>query len=282
MQITAIHKERFTLSFMGLFYILALYKLWNQLWLFQQDPYFFIIRSDFTTWIFMQTGIHKWPLANLYRLLAFDILFYVMPLIWLVLNRFTKDAATVGALAWLIINWVYIQCYTLYPINSIESYLAWLLMPLLFLTRNTRQFYFVMHGLRYFLLFFFVSAGFWKIRQGGFFYPQELSGILLTQHATYLVSSSGGWQSKFIYYLIRHPWLGYTLYIGATITELLFVVGFFTRKYDRILIAGFILFLIMDLLVMRIPYFEILPLALPLLYSKYEKYLKCDNVILIM
>jgi hypothetical protein len=256
---------------MGLFYFLAIYKLVNHLWLFQQDPYFFINRFDFITWIFMSTGVHKWPLGYTTRLLVFDIFFYAMPLVWFIINRFNKDSATVAAFVWLIINWIYIQCYTLYPINSIESYLAWLLMPLLFATTNTRQFYFVMHGLRYFFLFFFASAGIWKIRQAGVFNPEELSGILLTQHAAHLISAPGDWQSKLIYYLVRHPWQGYILYATATLFELFFITGFFTRKYDRILIAVFILFLVMDMLVMRIPYFEVLPLVLPLLFSKYDE-----------
>ena len=81
MQITSVHREKFTLSFMGLFYFLAIYKLVNHLWLFQQEPYFFINRFDFTTWILMATDLHKWPLGNTLRLLVFDIFFYTMPLV---------------------------------------------------------------------------------------------------------------------------------------------------------------------------------------------------------
>lgn len=271
MQITSVHREKFTLSFMGIFYFLAVYKLVNHLWLFQQEPYFFINRFDFTTWLFMSADIHKWPLANPVRLFLFDICFYTIPLIWFLVHRYWKHWATTTAFAWLFINWIYIQCYTLYPINSIESYLAWLLMPMLFTTTNNRQFYFVMHGMRYFFLFFFASAGIWKIRQAGIFNPQEFSGILLSQHAAHLVSAPEDWQSRLFYYLIRNPWQGYILYAVATLGELSFITGFFTKKYDRILVIIFLVFLVMDLLLMRIPYFETLPLVLPLLFSKYEE-----------
>lgn len=271
MQIGKPHREEFTFSFLAIFYFLAIYKFANHLWLFQQEPFFFVNRFDFVSWVFMQSDLHKWPLESTPRLLLFDICFYAFPLVWYIVYRLNEKRATTFAFAWLIVNWVYVQCYTLYPINSIESHLAWLLMPLLFATTTTRQFYFVMHALRYFLLFFFVSAGVWKIRQAGVFYPQELTGILLMQHAAHLVSAPHHWQSAFIYFLIRHHGIGYALYIAATVLELSFITGFFTRRYDWFLIAGFVLFLLMDMLVMRIPYFEILPLTLPLVFSKYDE-----------
>ncbi len=264
-------RQKFTASFLAIFYFLGIYKLANGLWLFQQEPYFFINRFDFSTWIFMKTGIHKWPLGNTGRLLFFDVVFYASPFLWYLVYRSFNKASVYCALLWLLINWIYVQCYTLYPTNSIEGHLAWLLMPLLFATANTKQFYFVMHGLRYFFLFFFASAGIWKLRQSGVFYPQQLSGVLLTQHAAHLVSSPNHWQTRFIYFLIAHEKLGWALYISATIVELAFIVGFFTRRYDKLLIAGFMAFLILDLLVMRIPYFEVLPLVLPLVFSKYKE-----------
>ena len=271
MQINSLHRERFTFSFIAIFYFLAVYKLANHIWLFQQEPYFFVNRFDFTTWVFMSTGIHKWPLGNVNRLLVFDLFFYCMPAIWFLTDRFDKITGSIVAIAWLLVNWIYVQCYTLYPINSIESHVAWLLMPVLFATNNAKQFYYVMHGLRYFFLFFIASAGIWKLRQGGIFYPQELSGILLEQHATHLVSAPGHWQSKFIYWLVRNPGTGRFLYVGAALLELSFIAGFFTRKFDKVLVIAFIIFLLMDLLVMRIPYFELMPLLLPLVYSRYEE-----------
>ncbi len=268
---TQSHRERFTKIFLLVFYWLAVYKLINGLWLFQASPYFFMNRFDGTTWLLMQTGIHKWLLNNKGGYLFFDLLFYAMPLCWWLVWTRNQKVGKWFAIAWLIVNWIYIQCYTLYPINSIESYIAWLLMPLLFATQRLKSFYFLMHGLRYFFLFFFVSAALWKFRQGGLFYTGEMSGILLMQHKEYLVSAPGSWYAHFIYWIIKHQVIGYLLYVASTLLELAFVIGFFTRKYDRLLFGFFVLFLVMDYLVMRIPYFEILPLSLPLFFSKYEE-----------
>jgi hypothetical protein len=169
----------------------------------------------------------------------------------------------------LIVNWVYIQCYTLYPTSSIESYTAWLLFPLLFITTNIKSFYFFLHGLRYFFLFFFASAGVWKLVQLGAFNTEQMSGVLLFQHKEFLTSSHGSWYSTFIYWLINHSTASYLLYVAGIIIELFFIVGFLTRKYDRWLIAGFVLFLLFNAIIMRIHYWEVSPFLLTLVFSKY-------------
>ncbi|HEX8462232.1 MAG TPA: hypothetical protein VF623_12415, partial [Segetibacter sp.] len=179
------------------------------------------------------------------------------------------NLARITALTMLIINFTYIQCYTLYPTNSIEGYIAWLLFPVLFIVIRLSDFYYILHALRYFFLFFFASAGIWKFVQGGIFNVDQMSGILLYQHKEYLISSPDNWYSSFIYWLVKHSTISFLLYAGATVLELSFFIGFFTIKKDHLLAAAFILFLMLDVLFMRISYFEITPFLLTLLYSKY-------------
>jgi hypothetical protein len=185
-----------------------------------------------------------------------------MPLIYLLAHNIYRTGALIVAFLMLIINWTYVQCYTLYPTNSIEAHTAWLLFPIAFLAGNPKTFRLLLDGLRYFFLFCFVSAGLWKVFNSGLFNTEQMSGILLYQHAELLSNSPGYWQSQFIQWLIEHKGVGYALYLVATILELAFIVGFFTKRYDRWLMAGFIAFLVFDLLVMRIPYFEWLPFML--------------------
>ncbi|HWB25213.1 MAG TPA: hypothetical protein VG738_07025 [Chitinophagaceae bacterium] len=248
-----------------IFYALMLYKYFNGMLLFQLQPSFFYNREDIFTWVFMQTGLHKWLLNNKTGCILFDVLFYTTPAIYLLHFRASRRTAYVSAMWMLIVNWAYVQCYTLYPSNSIEGHIAWLLFPLVFIARKDKTFWLLLDGLRYFFLFFFASAGLWKLRQGGAFDHLQMSGVLLYQHSQLLTNSPGYWQSKFIMWLVQHAWVSYILYLLATLVELSFITGFFTKKFDRVLVALFILFLIFDNLVMRIPYYEVLPLLLPLL-----------------
>jgi hypothetical protein len=270
MPLTEKHRLRFTIAWVALFYLLAAYKWWQGMWLYQFDPFFFKIRFDGISWLLMQTGFHQWMMHKPLAQIIFDIAFYGMPLVYLIVYGFKKQrAAQQVAVAWCIINWIYVLLYTLYPTNSIEAHTPWLLFPILFAAVNLRSFYFLLRGLRYFFVFFFFSAGVWKLVNGGAFEPAQMSGILLAQHATFLVSDPMHWQSRFIYMLIEMPIAGFLLYWAATLIELFFVVGFFSRRFDKLLIVLFVLFLMFDYLVMRIPYFEVSPYLLTLLYSPY-------------
>jgi hypothetical protein len=128
----------------------------------------------------------------------------------------------------------------------------------------------MLHALRYFLLFFFTSAAVWKFVQGGIFSIEQMSGILLFQHKEYLTSSPHSWYASFIYWLIKHTYISYSLYFAATILELSFAIGFFTKRYDRFLTGASILFLLADVFFMRIPYWDVAPFLLTLIFSKYH------------
>lgn len=269
MPLTALHRIKFTGWWVAIFYVLAAAKWWQGIWLYQFDPFMFSTRFDGTTWLFMQTGLHLLVLQNNWAAMVLDGLFYGFPLLYFLV--FLKKPATASKLAWvwLIVNWIYVQCYTLFPINSIEAHIPWLLFPLLFCTYSLRSFYFVLQGLRYFFLYFFLSAGIWKLVNGGAFEPTQMSAILMDQHKDFLITSPGYWQSRLIYLLISMPLTAFFLYWMGIIIELTFAIGFFTRRYDRLLIVLFLLFLVFDWLVMRIPYFEVTPFLLTFLYSHF-------------
>ncbi|HRI21251.1 MAG TPA: hypothetical protein PLA68_09855, partial [Panacibacter sp.] len=241
------------------------------LFLYQLQPVFFYTRQDLVTWLFMQTGIHQWLLNNPAGCISFDILFYVMPLSYLVIYKASKKLSAVIAVVMLLVNWCYLQAYTLYPSNSMEGYIAWLLFPFVLTAADKKTFSLLFDGLRYFFIFWFVSAGVWKLVQGGVFSISQMSGVLLYQHNQLLTSSPGYWQSNLILYLIKNPIIGWLLYLSATLLELSFFIGFFTKKYDRVLVCVFVGFLILDYLIMRMPYFEVCPLLLTLWFKQSKE-----------
>ncbi len=250
-----------------IFYALMIYKWHNGLFLYQFQPSFFYTRQDLVTWLFMQTGIHQWLLNNASSWVLFDIAFYALPFLYLIHYKNNKSSSYLSACLMLLVNWCYLQAYTLFPTNSMEGYIAWLLFPFVFLAHGKKSFQLLFEGLRYFFLFWFVSAGMWKLAQGGVFSITQMSGVLLYQHNQLLTSSPDYWQSKLILYFIQNPLTGWLLYLSATLLELSFFIGFLTKKYDRLLIILFLFFLLLDYLIMRIPYFEVCPLLLTLLFN---------------
>ena len=246
-----------------IFYVLMIYKWLNGMFLYQFRPAFFFTRDDMFTWLFMRTGIHEWLLNNRGGCILFDVFFYSAPL-YLLATVNDKKWSLAAAIWMLVVNWTYIQCYTLYPTTSIEGHVPWLLFPFLFLFRNEKTFSLLVEALRYFFLFMMASAGLWKFLQGGIFHLDQMSGVLLEQHKDLITNSPGYWQTSLILYLIRHETISYLLYVLACLVELSFIVGFVTKKYDRYLLLAFVIFLMMDYLIMRIAYFEWLPFMIVL------------------
>ena len=257
-------------AYVIIFYALAVFKWITGMWLYQHDPFVFQTRFDGITWLFMQTRLHLLLLHQKGGFLLMDILFYSMPVLYYKVYRKAPKYMMITGFIMLVVNWFYVEVYTLYPTNSIEGHVGWLLIPFMLMMKDLRSFFYVMQALRYFFLYFFASSGFWKIKEGGLFNLNEMSNLLLYQHKEQLVSSPGHWYTVFIYWLVRHPAFSYTMYLLATMAELVFIVGFFTRRFDRWLIILFLVFIAADLLVMKINYFEVLPFLVPLYFARYE------------
>ncbi len=267
-------KGRVTHVYLLLFYALAVYRWFGGLWMYQLQPFLFKTRQDIFTWVFMQTRIHLWLVgpSAFWHWVLFDALFYSAPLVYYLLARRAEYGvagsaqrwAIVGAIYLLVVQWTYIQCYTLFGVPSIEGFVGYMLFPILFLGLKESTFTYLWEALRYFFLFFFASAGCWKIVQGGVFNLHQMSAILRNQHLDLLTIHAGGTYEHFIGWLIIHPVISYGLYLCGTLAELSFLVGFFTRKWDRVLGLTFIVFLVLDKFLMGIDYMDSLLLGLTL------------------
>src|SRR4051794_29439538 len=88
--------------------------------------------------VFYATGIHQWLLNNSAGWILFDALFYSMPLLYLYVYKYVSKLASSVAIIMLVVNWFYVQCYTLYPSNSIEGHIAWLFFPIIFIPSNEK------------------------------------------------------------------------------------------------------------------------------------------------
>jgi uncharacterized membrane protein YphA (DoxX/SURF4 family) len=144
-------------------------------------------------------------------------------------------------------------------------------MPLVFCNKTDKGFYFTMHSFRIIFILIFFSAGLWKLRVGGVFNTDEMSGILLLQHKQILAANTDSFFAHTIQWLILHPAISYMLYLLGLMAELLFVIGFFTRRYDWLMNMAFIGFLLSDLLLMQINYFNWLVFAGLLYFSKFKQ-----------
>jgi hypothetical protein len=92
-----------------------------------------------------------------------------------------------------------------------------------------------------------------------------MTEVLKSQHAQYIFDFPTSNLSSLYRWLILTNGAAYSFYIAATAIELFFVVGFFTKKLDKILVGLFITFAIANLFIMGIFSFEMIFFLITLL-----------------
>ena len=200
--------------------------------------------------------------------MTFDLTYLLLPAILVYMCLQNKRSQSLIALCTALFNIMYNYYFSTMSFVSIEVLVGWMIVPMIFIARKPKDFYFTMHAVRILFILFFFSAALWKIRAGGIFNIGQMSGILLSQHASYLLNNTS-WFSQMIEYLIEHEKLSYLLYLFAFLAELCFITGLFTRRFDKYLILIFCLFAVFNYFLMEINYFTWLPFMGCLYFSKY-------------
>jgi hypothetical protein len=186
--------------------------------------------------------------------LVFDIVYILGPATLLTSVVANHKAQHFLAIFVSFFSFIYAMTISSMSTLSIQAYMGWILIPLIFAWKSGNNYNLMVEALRYFFILIFLSAGLWKIRGGGIFYPGEMAGILLKQHTSYLVSDPADWFSRLVFFMSNNSKLSWCLYAFATVAELVFVIGFFTKKYDTVLIAIFVGFVLFNYFFMRINY----------------------------
>ncbi|RYY64873.1 MAG: hypothetical protein EOO13_17940 [Chitinophagaceae bacterium] len=269
MQLSQNNSRQFAIFYAVCFYMVGAWYVWHGIMLLHLAPVFFLNKADVTGQLFMWTGIqHKIIDSRTFRML-FECIFYALPALLSV--SFIKGYRISFILSVITILYSAFYCYMLscFTFVSIEPLIAWFFIPFLFAGKSLQGFYFRMHMIRILFILFFASAAIWKIRGGGLFNTDQMSGILISQHAAILSSGEQTFFIGLLRFLIDHPVLSTTLYWIVAVGELFFFIGLFTKKYDRLLILILVCFLTFDYLLMQINYFSWLPFAGCFYFSRH-------------
>ncbi|HEV9038664.1 MAG TPA: hypothetical protein VGQ51_18635 [Puia sp.] len=224
----------------------------------QVRPALFWFNRDLAELTLIGIGLPRWMIDHPASFAAMDGLAVLLPII--LLRSAIRNKRFSSALGWIFTVFLvlYILLADIFWQVHLEPFVIYWLLSLAFLTNSERRFYGILRICRYYFLYIFVSAAIWKIARGAVFNGQEMSDILLRHQGYLLAGDCDTWTCRFCSWLIDHPGPAQTLYIAAAVLEAFFLIGFFTRRYDRLLIALAVLFVVADLVVMRIPYWTLL------------------------
>lgn len=170
---------------------------------------------------------------------------------------------------WLIAGFVvgyfiYFILFNSYGGHHTNPKIGCLLLPLPFLLRNDKSFGFGWEAMRYFVLFAMSSAFAWKLLRGSWWQPDQGMLIMQKNLVAYLYFNPDTWLAGLSRWFLQHPALVNGLFVLGVLLEGIFLLGFFTRKYDHWLLLTGILLLLGFWFMAHAVFFEMLLLFLPL------------------
>lgn len=210
---------------------------------FQQTTFYFLQGSSFffpsidnSYWLFFLSGIPQFISKSVFISIILDICLLVLPIVmFLNENRILRYIY----LILLIIFYLYFGSVTFLHKHFLTS-IIFLFIPLLFNKSKLNLIFWEL--IRYYFLFVFSSTGLWKLFRGSIFKIDQFANILKNQHCYNLVHSPDSWFAFVTRFVNNYPISGEFFYLSATILELTFLIGFFTKKYDKTLVVLLVLF----------------------------------------
>jgi hypothetical protein len=220
--------------------------------------------ADPSYWILFFTGIPTGISEN--QLVAW--IFDISLLTGIVGLARMPSRVWIARILWLLMG-IYIITLNAYGMHhaSNKAGLWWMITPFCF--KDIQRVTWVWQALRYYALFIFVAAAGWKIGRGAWLHPNQ--GILILQKnlMQYVYECPNQPLAKLYQWIFAHPSVANSLYLLGMVIESSFILGFFTKKWDWLLI-GFALILCIGFWWMADAFiFELLILFLTLLPSPW-------------
>lgn len=232
-----------------------------------ESPIFINPLSDNTHWALHLLNIPQFFLSNWWAAAAVDMILCGMPLLLVKYER-NRGLNLLYALAFTVYYFSFSTSITHHNHSLVGGvFLAWILV-----IQARVRFVIWMYWFRYYACFVLFSAGVWKLARGVAFLPEQMQHILTQQHAQFLHDAPASLYTQSLEYLIASPRLAFMLWIGGWGLELMFGIGFLTKRWDRGLICLLVIFLLGDYWLMRIYFGEFGLFLLGFLpqYSRFE------------
>ena len=160
--------------------------------------------------------------------------------------------------------------------RNYQSGIFMVFIPFLFKSEKNKIFAF--EATRYFLLFFYVSAAFLKLYNHSLVSEVHFSHLLSGQFTPYYLEANTGLRTNANLYLINHPAVSYILYLASFIAELIAIIGFFTKRFDKWIALVLLVFHFSNWFIMDIAPFGQVAFICLLFLSKEMKLKDLPNI----
>jgi hypothetical protein len=190
-------------------------------------PYFNIV-VDPLYWIFYGLNIPQ----TILKFPIIAILFDFATIGFLLLSLFIFNEKWLRCTVFLLMLY-YVTLTGYLGHRNYQSGFVLVLIPLMFKSEKNKMFAF--EALRYWLLFFYTSSAVFKIFGDGLLNENHLSSILIHQNLTYFIEENVGVRTMIINYLMNYNFILKFFFCAAILLEISTLIGFFTKKYDKLI-----------------------------------------------
>ncbi len=197
---------------------------------------FFKIEADPVSWLFYLLNIPQLITGHQWLGVVFDFSI-VVSLLLFIRNPYNNRLAIILFLL-LLLFYVTFMGYHAHRNYQFGFFLVFI--PFLFKNEISKSYAF--EATRYFLLFFYVSAAFLKLSNHALSDVAIFSHLISGQFTPYFLEGNTGIRTDVNLYLIAHPTLSYILYLLSFFIELSVIIGFYTKRCDKILAVMLLLF----------------------------------------
>ena len=218
------------------------------------------VYKDLTFWVFELLGVQQAITGSFTLALVFDVLLTSSAAIALFAPQKVWAARTYCALIL-----IYFIVQTTYANHHYRPIIGLVVAGLPFTFLSLDRFNDMFQGLRYYLLFIYTSAGLYKVFRGSWLNMDQMTGIIQNTQLELFLASPDGWHAQLFTWLLQHQSVSWMLFLLATVLEVVFIIGYFTRRYDLWLFITAMSLHIGFYFTMRFFAFELIVLDLTLL-----------------
>jgi hypothetical protein len=222
---------------------------------------------DLTYWGMHWLGIPEFLTSHFWAAGVFDLALFAACILSLL-----APEKRLYIWSYIVLYFIYFITFNTFGTHHTNHKIGLLLIAIPFTVTDYKSFNYLWQGLRYFLLFTWADAFLWKFFRLAWLHTDQGISIMKKNVAAILYFEPNSWKSDLYRWLLQHPGWVNGGYIAGVVMEAVFIIGFFTRKYDTCLFVLSMLLPIGFWLIADAYFFQLMILNLTLInfHAIYE------------
>ncbi len=262
---TSLSIQRYAPMVFGLFLILYVYRIhsFSILYYTANSP-LKNVDTNYTYWLLLLLQFPSYIIQQKWLCTLIDSGVFVV----CVFCIFSKKKRYIFARILLFLFFIQISTLQIFSCTHTKSIACLMIALLPFVCKEEKNTVLLIEFARYFLIYIMVISAYHKVVNGGLMQTDNFPNMLLHQHLDLATLYPQHISYCISHWLIEHKTIANGLFVLLFCTQAIFVIGIFTKRYDRILFVLLFGFAVSTYFIMRIYNFDIVLLGLTLIFFK--------------